>query len=232
MRELSIFIDESGDFGAFQVHSPFYILSLVFHDQSDDISSHLAVIHKALKDRGFPADHAIHTAPLIRRERDYRWLDVSARRSIFRVLVDFVRLSEVTHHSFVFSKRELMNSDGLISAISRELGSMIQSQRKYFSEWDRVVIYYDNGQKELTNIVNSVFNAHLANVEVRKVVPSRYTLFQAADLCCTLALLHKKIESIGLSSSERDFFSTATSSAERALKKGYFKTMNRRLFGG
>lgn len=125
-----------------------------------------------------------------------------------------------------------MNSDGLISAISRELGSMIQSQRKYFSEWDRVVIYYDNGQKELTNIVNSVFNAHLANVEVRKVVPSRYTLFQAADLCCTLALLHKKIESIGLSSSERDFFSTATSSAERALKKGYFKTMNRRLFRG
>jgi hypothetical protein len=29
VRELSIFIDESGDFGPFEKHSPFYVLSLV-----------------------------------------------------------------------------------------------------------------------------------------------------------------------------------------------------------
>jgi len=32
-------------------------------------------------------------------------------------------------------------------------------------------VYYDNGQKEPTNLVNSVFNAHLSNVEERKVAP-------------------------------------------------------------
>lgn len=48
MRELSIFIDESGDFGPFEKHSPFYVLSLVFHDQSDDIGGHLHKIHEAL----------------------------------------------------------------------------------------------------------------------------------------------------------------------------------------
>ena len=37
MRELSIFIDESGDFGAYAPHSPYYIISLVFHDQDEDI---------------------------------------------------------------------------------------------------------------------------------------------------------------------------------------------------
>jgi hypothetical protein len=230
VRELSIFIDESGDFGPFQQHSPFYVLSLVFHDQDADISSHLETIHQALTTRGFSEDHAIHTAPLIRRERDYRWLSLQARRSIFRVLVDFVRISEVTHHSLVFSKRELGNSDLLVSAMSRELGALISSKREYFNEWDRVVIYYDNGQKELTNLVNSVFNAHLTNVEVRKVLPSHYSLFQAADLCCTLALLRKKIATIGLSNSERDFFSTSKDSAERALKKGYFKSMDRKAF--
>lgn len=31
MRELSIFIDESGDFGPFEKHAPYYVLSLVFH---------------------------------------------------------------------------------------------------------------------------------------------------------------------------------------------------------
>lgn len=231
MRELSIFIDESGDFGPFEKHSPFYVLSLVFHDQSDDITGHLDKIHEALVVRGLPADHAIHTGPLIRREQDYRWLDMSSRRSIFRVLVDFVRTCEMTHHSWVFSKRELGDSDQLVSRMSRELGALIREQYGYFGEWDRIVIYYDNGQKEITNLVNSVFNAHLTNVEVRKVVPADYSLFQAADLCCTLALLRQKIETVGLSSSERDFFSTPRDSAERALKKGYFKTLDRKRFG-
>lgn len=231
MRELSIFIDESGDFGPFEKHSPFYVLSLVFHDQSDDITGHLDKIHEALVVRGLPADHAIHTGPLIRREQDYRWLDMSSRRSIFRVLVDFVRTCEMTHHSWVFSKRELGDSDQLVSRMSRELGALIREQYGYFGEWDRIVIYYDNGQKEITNLVNSVFNAHLTNVEVRKVVPADYSLFQAADLCCTLALLRQKIETVGLSSSERDFFSTPRDSAERALKMGYFKTLDRKRFG-
>jgi hypothetical protein len=230
VRELSIFIDESGDFGPFEKHSPFYVLSLVFHDQSDDIAGHLDKIHDALVTRGLPADHAIHTGPLIRREHDYRLLDMPSRRSIFRVLVDFVRTCEVTHHSWVFSKRELGDTDRLVSAMSRELGMLIRSNSEFFSSWERIVIYYDNGQKEITNLVNSVFNAHLS-VEVRKVVPADYSLFQAADLCCTLALLRRKIETSGLSPSERGFFSTPKDSAERALKKGYFKTLDRKRFG-
>lgn len=67
-------------------------------------------------------------------------------------------------------------------------------------------------------------------MDVRKVVPSDYSLFQAADLCCTLTLLRTKIETVGLSSSERHFFSTPNDSAERALKKGYFKTLDRKRF--
>ena len=231
MRELSIFIDESGDFGPFEKHAPYYVLSLVFHDQSDDIAAHLQRIHEALIARGLPVDHAIHTGPLIRREQDYRWMEMPARRSIFRVLVDFVRTCEMTQHTWVFSKRELADADQLVSRMSRELGALIRDELEYFTGWDRIVIYYDNGQKELTKIVNSVFNALLSNVEVRKVVPSAYSLFQAADLCCTLALLRQKVESGELSSSENDFFSTPTGSASRALKKGYFKTLERKRFG-
>jgi hypothetical protein len=75
-----------------------------------------------------------------------------------------------------------------------------------------------------------VFNAHLSTVEVRNVVPSDYSLFQAADLVCTLSLLQTKVSNSGLSSSERDFFSTPNDSAERALAKGYFKTLKRKRF--
>lgn len=132
--------------------------------------------------------------------------------------------------SWVFHKREVADADHLVTLISRDLGAFIRENYGYFQAWDRVVIYYDSGQKELTNLVNSVFSSHLSNVEVRKVVPSDYSLFQAAGLICTLALLRKKIETVGLSVSERAFFSTPKDSAERALKKGYFKTIDAKRF--
>ena len=34
MRELSVFVDESGDIGS---ESRYYLLALVFHDQADDL---------------------------------------------------------------------------------------------------------------------------------------------------------------------------------------------------
>ncbi|MBR6581956.1 MAG: hypothetical protein IKK66_11760 [Ruminococcus sp.] len=41
MKELSIFVDESGDFGEYEKHAPYYIVTMVFHDQRVDISEHL-----------------------------------------------------------------------------------------------------------------------------------------------------------------------------------------------
>ena len=37
LRELSVFIDESGDFGDYCFHSPYYIIAMIFHKQSTDI---------------------------------------------------------------------------------------------------------------------------------------------------------------------------------------------------
>ena len=44
MHELSIFVDESGDFGEFKPHSPYYIISMVMHDQAVDIGEDLAIL--------------------------------------------------------------------------------------------------------------------------------------------------------------------------------------------
>ena len=38
---LSVFIDESGDFGKYDPKSPYYYVSMVLHDQSVDISSEI-----------------------------------------------------------------------------------------------------------------------------------------------------------------------------------------------
>ena len=37
MIELSCFVDESGDFGKYEKHSPYYLLTMVFHEQDKTI---------------------------------------------------------------------------------------------------------------------------------------------------------------------------------------------------
>ena len=86
MRELSIFIDESGDFGAYEAHAPVYLVTLVFHDQAKDISVPIEHLQRKVAKRGLPADHAIHTGPLVRRESEYREMELADRRKLFRHL--------------------------------------------------------------------------------------------------------------------------------------------------
>ena len=95
MRELSVFCDESGDFGALSNHSPRYIISLVLHDQSHSISDQAGVFQQRLRDRQLEGYVPIHTAPLIRRESPYKGLSGSTRASLFDVLFSFFRHCKV-----------------------------------------------------------------------------------------------------------------------------------------
>ncbi|MCR4874986.1 MAG: hypothetical protein K5923_04550 [Clostridia bacterium] len=68
--ELSIFVDESGDFDINSKHSPYYIFTLVFHNQDENIVNEIGFLNKKVVELGFK-EHAIHSEPLIRKERPY-----------------------------------------------------------------------------------------------------------------------------------------------------------------
>ncbi|WP_294438602.1 DUF3800 domain-containing protein [uncultured Slackia sp.] len=222
MRELSIFIDESGDFGPLESHAPFYLITLVLHDQAKNIEDNIIYLKQHIVERGFPAEHAIHSAPLVRREGDYESLDMVERKKLFRALHNFMRKSDILYHTFVFNKTDFSSHDEMVSQIAREMGHYVRTHINFFEQFGRVIIYYDNGQKEISTIINTLFNA-LFEVEVRKVSPSDYCLFQAADLICTLELAEAKLATIGLSKSEIEFFNGA-----RTLKKNYLNPMHKK----
>ena len=48
MKELSIFVDESGDFGEYSTHSPYYVIALVLHDQGINLSNAIKVLDSEL----------------------------------------------------------------------------------------------------------------------------------------------------------------------------------------
>ncbi len=221
MATLSVFVDELGDFGPYDRRSPDYLVSLVFHDQSIDIAEGVAAEERRVEALGFARGHAIHTAPLIRREPPYAATDPEVRRRLFDVLFDFFRHCNVGTKTIAVSKREFGGGDGLSERIARELGLFIRENLAWFQSFDRVIVYYDRGQKQVTRVLKLVFLANLCNVEFRVVHPDEYKLFQVADLVCTLESLRTKLASKRLSKSETEFFRNG-----KRLKKNYLKWLD------
>ena len=58
-HRLDITIDESGDFGAFQKHSPYYFVALLFHEHRHDITNAAFLLDNQIKILDQP--HSIHT---------------------------------------------------------------------------------------------------------------------------------------------------------------------------
>lgn len=95
-------MDESGDFGPYDSKSPYYIVTLVIHDQSKDISDHVQALNAKVQSLGFGDDFVIHTAPLIRREEIFVNEPPNKRRSLFISLFFFVLKSPISYKTFVF----------------------------------------------------------------------------------------------------------------------------------
>ena len=226
MGVLSVFIDESGDFGPYAHHSPYYIISMVFHEQQISIDTPIQRLTRSLDNikREYNCKiREVHAGPLIRKESDFSNFDIVVRRKIFHSLFTFMRQCNIRYKTFIFKKREFANKDTLEANMSKEVGAFIMNNLEYFQSYSKVIIYYDNGQKEITRLINTVFNGWLVNAEIRKVVPSNYYLFQVTDMICTLELLSAKISDGSLSKSEEMFFQNL-----RALKKNFIKPMKRK----
>ena len=106
----------------------------------------------------------------------------------------------------------------LSGKLSKQLASFIRENYTDFLTYDKIKVYYDNGQIELTRILSLVLNALLPKVEFRRVIPSDYRLFQVADLICTLELERLKMENKMISKHELEFWGK-----ESEFKKNYLK---------
>lgn len=214
---LSCFIDESGDFGEYDPHSPFYMVSVVLHEQSHSIQAQIEGMEQYLSSLGFP-HHALHAGPLIRRESVYKNLSMEERKKLFNLLFNFTRKLPVTYFCSKVKKSECKDSDELEAKLTKAITKELHRYEEYFHSFDQIVIYYDNGQKPLKRILNIIFNSIFSNIEVRKVSPADYKLFQVADLICTLELTEEKISMGMFSNTEKEFFLSP-----REFKREYWR---------
>lgn len=223
MSELSIFIDESGDFGDYDYHSPYYIISMVYHDQSTDISAPLHSLSNQLSSIGYAPNHCVHTGPIIRRENEYEFESIDTRRKIFNYMVTFIKHIDVRFKCFYIEKKHIEDSVEAVGKLSKQIANFIRDHYQELLSYDTVKIYYDNGQAEVSKLLSTVFNALLPSVLIKRVIPSDYRLFQVADFICTMELVNLKLQAGALSHSELEFFGTV-----RDLKKNYLKVLKKK----
>ena len=223
-RILSVFIDESGDFGPYEYHAPYYLVTMVLHNQSIDISSNINAFEGHLTNLGY-AQHAVHTGPLIRRESVYSSDLAEDRKRLFNALFNFARKLDINYVCAKIRKSECADEIAMTAKLSKEIASVLRNCDSHINGFSKINVYYDNGQGELTKILTSVFSTLYTDVDFRRVRPVDYKLFQVADLICTLELLAEKAESNSFSKSETDFFGSV-----RDFKKNYLKPIRKKKY--
>lgn len=95
------------------------------------------------------------------------------------------------------------------------------NENRYLFDNSKINIYYDNGQKQISHILASVFS--LFDCEFRIIKPKDYRLFQIADLVTTFELINYKRDTIGNSKSELKFFGSM-----RNFNKDFYKKITKK----
>lgn len=222
MRELSIFIDESGDFGDVTERPAYYLVTLLFHEQEQSIAEQIRCLEESTQASGFQLDY-IHTGPVIRREEIFRHYSIDERRKLLYKMLNFVNACPVRYTTIIVNKHETPDKISLSGKLARKIRDVIENHMDYFLSFDKVIVYYDYGQIELSAILNAVFSVYFNSLEFRKAEPQKYRLLQAADFICSIELLKLKREEHRLSKSEEKFFYKP-----QELKKTFIKTIEKK----
>jgi hypothetical protein len=203
MKELSIFIDESGDFGVAKEHPSYYLVTFVFHNQENSLEQQVEKLEESVRNSGFEVEY-IHTGPVIRREEVFAYYTLDERRKLLYKMLNFVNSCPISYLTVCVDRKEALDKIALTGKLAKEINRAIAEHLQFFMKFDKVIVYYDN-------------------VEFRKAEPQKYRLLQAADFICSMELLRIKRDEKRLSKSEERFFYKP-----QELKKTFLKSIDKK----
>lgn len=157
MKRLNVFVDETGEFGFGKNASELYGVSFTFHDQDDDITEELNNLNDRLNKIGYT--NMIHMASLVAKKDEYKNMDISKRKSIFNSIYQFSRKINVKYCTIIINKKYSDTKEKLRKKLQYKINEMLKVKEKFFNKFDKVVLYYDNGQDTLAIILDSIFSS-------------------------------------------------------------------------
>ena len=129
------------------------------------------------------------------------------RKSLFRMTSSFVLRLPIKYKTFIFNKIETDSYKTFLIKMTSEIETFINDNLDYFQSFERIELFYDKGQHEISDILRSTFEKiFYPNVEMRVSYQNDYKLLQVADYLCTIEFTKRKWD-IGIETkSERTFF--------------------------
>ena len=224
MRELSVFVDESGEQ---EGPSRYYLLTLVFHDQDEDISEAVERYEQALANKGLP-DIPFHASPLMNGHDEYEGLSLEVRKRLLNSFNVFVQNLPITYTTFCYRKSEADTPERLAARMRRDLVNFIFDRLDRFQRFEHVKIYYDGGQQVVTEALRGAVGYALSKQATvyRRSRFRDYRLSQAADYLCAIELARIKYEHGEQTSTDVKVFGY-----EGTFKRNYLKQARRKLEG-
>lgn len=226
-QTLSVFVDESGTFRYPDPSSRYYLVALVFHDQSFDIAPFVRDLDAALEHMGLdPKTFACHAGPLIRKEKMFASFRREWRAKVFKLFFDFARRVEFKYHCLCVDKRYISSAPQIVTILQTDLASFLNSHKLQIQKHERIKVYYDCGQSPVTNLLHKTFTADIGGMVefAQNVKPQDYKLFQVADLLCTTALIeHRLVNGEHMTESEHAFLG-----GPRLFKRNILKYLKRK----
>lgn len=226
-KDISVFVDESGSFDSDDVSSRFYLICLVVHDQREYIAEMVSALEDALAELGMERTYCVHAGPLIRREGEYAEMSRDERRIIMSRMMAFVRKAPFAYCSFALDKKFVSGDATIHDFLLQHIVRFLIDHAADLNEYDKLKVYYDNGQRQIKNLLKEAFSIFAAKtVFVSDVHPRDYRLFQVADVLCTLELIRCKLQAgCHLNRSEYEFFN-----GFQNLNRNYFKVIDRKRY--
>ena len=222
MRELDIFVDESGSDG---LSDRYYLLTVVMHDQSDDIADSIEAYEGALRAKDLP-DIPFHASPLMNGKDLYSELDLRTRKMLLGSFRVFFRHIPVRYHTFAYSTKEFASLEKLAGTMRRDLVNFLFDNLAQLQAYDAVKVYYDNGQHSIVESLHLAIEYALSKEAVvyQSAQPSEYRLSQAADYICTMEFTAIKYAEHAVTATDEKFFGKWSD-----FKKGILKETRKKL---
>ncbi len=149
----------------------------------------------------------IHLAYLIAKRGDYSNFSLKKRQSIFWAIFYFSIRTKVRIRTIIVDKNYINKKTQLNINLVRKIGNFVKEYADYINSFDKIVIYYDNGQETLATLLDVVFSANLKVERRIDFDHKEKRLFQVSDMLTVIDKLeYKRKNKIPFTKAEKYFF--------------------------
>ena len=221
MAECSIFVDESG---GQKGHSKYYGITLVFHSQAESIQQVADRFSRAREARGLP-NLTIHAGPPLNGHGSFENMDVSQRKALLMTFFVMLQHTPIKYATLMYRRSEFETQESLATRLRRDLVNLLFDNLEWLQSFDRVKLYYDDGQEILARALNHAIEYAISREAIvyRFASPKDCILSQVSDLLCTLELTAMKYRQGEQTATDEKFFGTNS-----MFRRNYLKAMRRK----